>query len=67
MEVSSLARLLLVSEKVFRLRELVGVIPARILIAKYYSGNQIEKNETAGHVACMGEKERRIQDFGGET
>jgi len=30
------------------------------------SGDQIERNEMEGHVACMGE-ERRIQSFGGET
>jgi hypothetical protein len=27
-----------------------------VLITKYYSGNQIEKNEMGGHVARMGEK-----------
>jgi hypothetical protein len=27
-----------------------------VLITKYYSGNQIEKNEVGGHVARMGKK-----------
>jgi hypothetical protein len=38
-----------------------------VLIAKYYSGNQIEKNEMSGACSTYGGKERCIQDFGGET
>jgi hypothetical protein len=37
------------------------------LITKYYSGNQIDKNETGGACSTYGGKERCIQDFGGET
>jgi hypothetical protein len=36
-------------------------------ITKYYSGNQIEKNEMGGACSTYGGKERYIQDFGGET
>jgi hypothetical protein len=35
-------------------------------ITKYYSGNQIEKNEMGGACSMYGGKERSIQDFGGE-
>jgi hypothetical protein len=42
-----------------------NLIPA--LITKYYSGNQIEKNEMGGACSMYGGKERCIQDFGGET
>ena len=35
-------------------------------LIKYYSEDQIEKNEMGGHVACIGE-ERCVQSFGGET
>jgi hypothetical protein len=38
-----------------------------VLITKYYSGNQIEKNEMGGACSMYGGKERSIQDFGGET
>jgi hypothetical protein len=38
-----------------------------VLITKYYSGNQIEKNEMVGACSTCGGKERCIQDFGGET
>jgi hypothetical protein len=38
-----------------------------VLINKYYSGNQIEKNEMGGACSTYGGKERCIQDFGGET
>jgi hypothetical protein len=38
-----------------------------ILITKYYSGNQIEKNEKGGACSTYGGKEGCIQDFGGET
>jgi hypothetical protein len=37
-----------------------------LLITKYYSCNQIEKNEMGGACSMYGGKERRIQDFGGE-
>jgi hypothetical protein len=36
-------------------------------IAKYYSGNQIEKNEMGGACCTYRGKERCIQDFGGDT
>jgi hypothetical protein len=32
-----------------------------------FSGDQIEKNEIGGACTTYGGKERRIQDFGGET
>jgi hypothetical protein len=35
-------------------------------VTKYYSGNQIEKNEMGGSCSTYGGKERYIQDFGGE-
>jgi hypothetical protein len=40
-----------------------------VLLIKYYSGNQIEKNEMGEHVASMGEMRdiQYIQGFGGET
>jgi len=34
---------------------------------KYYSGDQIEKNEMGGACSTYGGEERRIQGFGGET
>jgi hypothetical protein len=37
------------------------------IISKYYSGNQIEKNEMDGACSTYGGKERCIQDFGEET
>jgi hypothetical protein len=38
-----------------------------VLIAKYYSGDQIKKNEVGGACSTYGGGERCIQDFGGET
>jgi hypothetical protein len=35
--------------------------------AKYYLGNQIEKNEMGAARSTYGGKERCIQDFGGDT
>jgi hypothetical protein len=37
------------------------------LITKYYSGNQIEKNEMGGARSTYGGKEKCIQDFVSET
>jgi hypothetical protein len=37
------------------------------LFTKYYSGNQIEKNEMGGACSMYGGKESCIQDFGGDT
>jgi hypothetical protein len=34
-------------------------------VTKYYSGNQIEKNEMGGTCSMYGGRERCIQDFGG--
>jgi hypothetical protein len=34
---------------------------------KYYSGNQIQKNEMGGACSTYGGEERCIQCFGGET
>jgi len=34
---------------------------------KYYSGDQIEKNEMGGAFSRCGGEERCIRDFGGET
>jgi hypothetical protein len=34
---------------------------------KYYSGDQIEKNEMGGAFRAYGGEERCIQGFGGET
>jgi hypothetical protein len=42
-------------------------ISGPVLIIKYYSGNQIEKNEMGGACSTYGGKARCIQDFGGET
>jgi len=38
-----------------------------VLLTKYYSGVQIEKNETGGACSTCGGEERCIQGFGGET
>jgi hypothetical protein len=43
------------------------VILKPVLITKYYSGNQIEKNEMGGACSTYGGKDRCIQDFGMET
>jgi hypothetical protein len=37
------------------------------LLTKYFSGNQIEKNEMGGACSTYGGEERCMQDFGGET
>jgi hypothetical protein len=37
------------------------------LITKYYSGNQIEKDEMGVACSTYGGKERCIENFGGET
>jgi hypothetical protein len=44
-----------------------SVVLKPVLIAKYYSGNQTEKNEMGGAGSTYGGKWRCIQDFGGET
>ena len=36
-------------------------------LTKYYSGDQIEKNEMDGAFRAYGGEERCIQGFGGET
>jgi hypothetical protein len=38
-----------------------------VLFAKYYSGDQIEKNEMGGACSTYGGEERCIQDVGGKT
>ena len=38
-----------------------------LLITKYYSGDQIEKNEMGGACSTYEVEERCIQVFGGET
>ena len=38
-----------------------------LLLAKYYLGDQIEKNDMGGACSTYGGEERCIQDFGGET
>jgi hypothetical protein len=38
-----------------------------VLLAKYYSGDQIEKNGLGGACNTFGEEEECIQSFGGET
>ena len=38
-----------------------------VLVTKYFSGYQIEKNEMLGPYETYGKQERRIQDFGGKT
>ena len=43
----------------------VATVFLSVLLNKYYSGDQIQKNEMGGQVARMGE--RCIQDFGRET
>jgi hypothetical protein len=40
---------------------------SEVLITKYYSGDQIEKNEVGGACSMYGGGEKCIQDFGGET
>jgi hypothetical protein len=37
------------------------------MITKYYSGDQIKKNEVGGACSTYRGGERCIQDFGGET
>jgi hypothetical protein len=41
------------------------VFQISVLVAKYYLGNQIEKNEMGGACSTNGGKERCMQDFGG--
>jgi len=38
-----------------------------MILTKYYSGNQIEKNEIGAACSRYGGEERCIQGFGGET
>jgi hypothetical protein len=38
-----------------------------ILLTKYFSGDQIKKNEMGGAHGTYGGEERHIQGFGGET
>jgi hypothetical protein len=38
-----------------------------VLLTKYYSGDQIKKNEMGGACSMYGEEESWIQGFGGET
>jgi hypothetical protein len=38
-----------------------------VLITKYYSGNEMEKNEMGVACSTYGGKERCVQDFGGGT
>ena len=38
-----------------------------ILLTKYYSGDQMEKNELGGACSIYGGEEKRIQGFGGEA
>jgi hypothetical protein len=38
-----------------------------VLVTKYNSDNEVEKNEMGGACSTYGGKERCIQDFGGET
>jgi hypothetical protein len=37
------------------------------LYSHYFSGDKIEKNEMGGECSAYGEKERRVQSFGGES
>ena len=36
-------------------------------LTKYYSGDQIKRNEMGGACSAYGGEKRRIQGFGGET
>jgi hypothetical protein len=47
------------------LSEVYRGLPA--LVTKYYSANQIKKNEMGEVCSMYGGRERFIQDFGGET
>jgi hypothetical protein len=38
-----------------------------VLITKYYSGDQIKKNEVGGACSTYGGEEKCIKDFGVET
>ena len=38
-----------------------------IVLTQHCSGDQIEKNEMGGECSTYGGKERRIEDFDGET
>ena len=38
-----------------------------MILAKYYAGDQMEKNELAGHVACMGERRGEYRVLVGTT
>jgi hypothetical protein len=38
-----------------------------VLLAKYYSGDQVKKNEMSGAGGTYGAEERYIEGFGGET
>jgi len=38
-----------------------------VLLTKYYSGGQIEKNEMGGACSTYGGEERCVQGFGRET
>jgi len=37
-----------------------------VLVTKYFSGDEIEKNEMVGPYITYGKQERRIQGFGGK-
>ena len=41
--------------------------PWSVLLAHYFSGDKIEKNEMDGACSAYGGEERLIQGFGGET
>jgi len=42
-------------------------VPKSVLLTKYYSGDQIKKNEIGGTCSMYGGQERCTQGFGGET